>query len=127
MSDFIKQDKRNSFMRKGSSQTSARPEWPVCIEFGVMTLDDDKYSSIACFVGTNQGKVATFKILPQPNGAYTAQFAGVTACSDKVISITPIVAETGKPASATGPAVAALRSGQQTHGVLVVGKSFLNA
>lgn len=122
MSDFIKQDKRSSFMRKGSSQTIAKPEWPVCIEFGVMTLDDDKYSSIACFVGTNSGKVATFKILPQQNGGYTAQLAGVTSCSDKVISITPIVAETGKPASATGPIVAALRNGQQTHGALVVGK-----
>ncbi|KAK6592436.1 snare-dependent exocytosis protein [Botrytis cinerea] len=120
MSDFIKQDKRSSFMRKGSSQTTAKPEWPVCIEFGVMTLDDDKYSSIACFVGTNSGKVATFKILPQQNGGYTAQLAGVTSCSDKVISITPIVAETGKPASATGPIVAALRNGQQTHGALVV-------
>ncbi|TGO51193.1 hypothetical protein BOTNAR_0365g00100 [Botryotinia narcissicola] len=120
MSDFIKQDKRSSFMRKGSSQTTAKPEWHVCIEFGVMTLDDDKYSSIACFVGTNNGKVATFKILPQQNGGYTAQLAGVTSCSDKVISITPIVAETGKPASATGPIVAALRNGQQTHGALVV-------
>ncbi|KAF7883079.1 hypothetical protein EAF00_011568 [Botryotinia globosa] len=120
MGDFIKQDKRSSFMRKGSSQTTAKPEWPVCIEFGVMTLDDDKYSSIACFVGTNNGKVATFKILPQQNGGYTAQLAGVTSCSDKVISITPIVAETGKPASATGPIVAALRNGQQTHGALVV-------
>ncbi|KAA8566723.1 hypothetical protein EYC84_009254 [Monilinia fructicola] len=100
MTDFIKQDKRSSFMRKGSSQTSAKPEWPVCIEFGVMTLDDDKYSSIACFVGTSNGKVATFKILPQQNGGYTAQFVGITACADKVISITPIVAETGKPASA---------------------------
>ncbi|KAI9643737.1 Lethal(2) giant larvae sro7 [Ciborinia camelliae] len=122
MSDFIKQDKRSSFMKKGGSQTSAKPEWPVCIEFGVMTLDDDKYSSIACFVGTSNGKVATFKILPELNGRYSAQFAGVTACSDKVISITPIVAETGKPASATGPTVAALRSGQQTHGALVVGR-----
>ncbi|RAL60000.1 hypothetical protein DID88_000626 [Monilinia fructigena] len=120
MTDFIKQDKRSSFMRKGSSQTSAKPEWPVCIEFGVMTLDDDKYSSIACFVGTSNGKVATFKILPQQNGGYTAQFVGITACADKVISITPIVAETGKPASATGPTVAALRNGQQTYGALVV-------
>ncbi|KAM3081267.1 Lethal(2) giant larvae sro7 [Clarireedia jacksonii] len=120
MTDFIKPDKRSSFLKKGSNQTSARGEWPVCIEFGVMTLEDDKYSSIACFVGTNMGKVATFKILPQQNGGYTAQFVGLTACADKVISITPIVADTGKLASATGPAVAALRTGHQTHGALVV-------
>jgi hypothetical protein len=122
MSDFVKADKRSSFIKKGSTQTSGKPDWPVVIEFGVMTLEGDNYSSIACFVGTNMGKVATFKILPQSNGGYTAQFAGVTALSDKIISITPIVSDTGKIAAATGPSVSALRSGQQTHGTLVVGK-----
>lgn len=77
----------------------------------------------ASSVGTNLGKVATFKILPQPNGGYTAQFAGVSVLSEKIISITPIISDSGKPASATGPSVAALREGQQTHGALVVGKS----
>lgn len=121
-SEFSKPEKRSSFMRKGSKETSARPDWPVVIEFGVMTLEGDNYSSIACFVGTNQGKVATFKILPQANGGYTAQFAGVTSLDGKIVSITPIVSSTGELASATGPAVAALRNGQQTHGTLVVGK-----
>jgi len=79
------------------------------------------YSSIACFVGTNLGKVATFKILPQANGGYTAQFAGVAALADRIISITPIVADSGRPAAATGATVGALRTGQQTHGTLVVG------
>lgn len=121
MADFAKADKRGSFVKKGSGSASGK-DWPTVIEFGVMTLEGDNYSSIACFVGTNIGKVLTFKILPQPNGGYTAQFAGVTALADKIISIAPIVADTGKPAAATGPAVAALRSGQQTHGTLVVGK-----
>lgn len=123
LSDFIRSDKRASFMKKGVSQSSAQPDWPVVIEFGIMTLDNDNYSSIACFVGTNQGKVATFKILPQSNGGYSAQFAGVSVLSDKIISITPIVAETGRPAAATGASMGGLRSGQQTNGILVVGKS----
>ncbi len=122
VNEIVKPDKRSSFMKKGSATSSAKPDWPVCIEFGVMTLEGDNYSSIACFVGTFLGKVATFKILPQANGSYTAQFAGSTALADKIISITPIVAATGKPASATGATVAALRTGQQTHGTLVVGK-----
>jgi hypothetical protein len=88
-----------------------------------MTLEGDNYSSIACFVGTNLGKVATFKILPQPKGGYTAQFAGVTALDDKIISISPIISDSGKLAVATGATVGALRTGQQTHGSLVVGKS----
>jgi len=121
MSDFIKPDKRGSFMKKGNTQTSTA-DWPVVIEFGVMTLEGDNYSSIACFVGTNNGKIATFKILPESNGCYTAQFAGSTTADGRIISITPIIANNGKPASATGATVAALRSGQQTHGSLVVGQ-----
>ena len=125
MADFIKPEKRSSFMKK-STQSSDQPDWPVAIEFGVMTLEGDNYSSIACFVGTNLGKLATFKILPQANGGYTAQYAGVTALADKIISITPIIADTGKVAAATGETVGALRTGQQTHGTLVVGKSILS-
>ncbi|TVY62265.1 Lethal(2) giant larvae protein-like protein SRO77 [Lachnellula suecica] len=119
MSDFIKPDKRSSFLKKGSSQASGKPDWPTVIEFGVMTLEGDNYSSIACFVGTNMGKVATFKILPQANGGYTAQYAGSSALNDTIISITPIIASTGKLASATGETVAALRTGHQTQGTLV--------
>jgi hypothetical protein len=121
LSDFIRPDKRGSFMKKGPSQIGGDSDWPVVIEFGVMTLEDDNYSSIACFVGTNHGKVATFKILPQSDGRYSAQFAGYTALSDRVISITPIVADTGRPAIATGQLMGGLRSGQQTNGTLVVG------
>ncbi|PBP25268.1 SNARE-dependent exocytosis protein [Diplocarpon rosae] len=119
ITDLTKSDKRSSFLKKGSSQTSGKPDWAVVIEFGVMTLEGDNYSSIACFVGTNLGKVLTLKVLPQQNGGYTAQFAGVATLADRIISLCPIVADTGKPAPATGVAVGALRSGQQTHGTLV--------
>ncbi|KAF8860669.1 snare-dependent exocytosis protein-like protein [Acephala macrosclerotiorum] len=119
LSEFIKADKRSSFMKKGNSATSGKPDWPVVIEFGVMTLDGDDYSSIACFVGTNLGKVATFKILPQ-GASFTAQFAGLTSCSDRIISISPINADTGRLAPATGATVGALRTGTKTHGTLVV-------
>lgn len=122
LSEFIRTDKRSSFIKRGGLQDGNRPDWPVVIEFGVMTLEGDNYSSIACFVGTNQGKVATFKILPQPDGRYTAQFAGVSVLSDKIISISPIEVETGKPATATGLSMGGLRTGQQTNGTLVVGK-----
>lgn len=123
MTDFAKQDKRASFLRGGHSST-AQPakEWPVVIEFGVMTLDEDKYSSICCFVGTSLGKVITFKLLPGSNGSYSVQPAGVVAYSDKIISLSPIQVDTGKPAGATGPIVAGLREGKQVNGALVVGK-----
>jgi syntaxin-binding protein 5 len=125
ISEFIKAEKRRSFIQRSNSTSGqVRPEWPVVIEFGVMTVEGDDYSSICCFVGTNMGKVATFKILPQPTGGYTAQFAGVTACNDRIISINPIVADSGKPALATAGVVAGLRRGEAVNGVLVVGKQY---
>jgi hypothetical protein len=120
MADFARQERRASFL-KSSSNTPASKEWPVVIEFGVMTLEGDNYSSIACFVGTNMGRVATFKLLPSGQG-YSVKLAGIAQLSDKVVAICPIVADTGAPAPATGPIVAGLRSGQQVNGILVVGK-----
>ena len=123
MTEFARQEKRSSFFKGHNRSSSAPPakEWPVVIEFGVMTLDEDKYSSICCFVGTNLGKVITFKLLPGNNG-YTAQLAGVVAFDDKIISLNPIEAETGKPAAATGQTVAGLREGRHVNGVLVAGR-----
>ncbi|KAH8174740.1 hypothetical protein LIA77_06159 [Sarocladium implicatum] len=120
MTDFAKQDKRSSFF-KGSGKSGSEPpkEWPVTIEFSVMTLDEEKYSSICCFVGTNLGKVITFKLLPAQNGTYSVQLAGVVALDDKIISLSPIDADTGKPALATGSVVAGLREGRKVNGALV--------
>jgi syntaxin-binding protein 5 len=125
MTDFAKPDKRASFLRGSHSRSASEPqkEWPVVIEFGVMTLDEDKYSSICCFVGTNLGKVITFKLLPRNDGGYNVQLAGVVTLNGPVVSLSPIEVDTGKPAVATGPVVAGLRQGRQVNGVLVAGKS----
>ena len=120
MSDLAQKEKRASFLRGHSSSTAAR-DFPVCISFGVMTLDDDNYSSIACFVGTNMGKVATFKLLPSGNG-YSAKLSGVANLGDRIVSISPIQADTGRPAAATPDIVGGLRNGQNVNGVLVVGE-----
>ena len=126
--EFVKAEKRSSFLKGHSSKSQGagdKPEFPTVIEFGVMTLEGDSYSSIACFVGTNMGHVATFKILPAGQG-YSAQLAGYTKVgSDKVVAISPVNADTGQSAAATGIAVAGLRDGRQVNGVLVAGKSTL--
>ncbi|KAJ4365833.1 Lethal(2) giant larvae sro7 [Neocucurbitaria cava] len=116
--DFVKSDKRGSF-RKSASQTTTKPEWPTCIEFSVMTLEDEDYSSISCHVGTNMGHLATFKLLPEAGGRYSAKFAGVCLLDDKVIKICPMYAETGRPAYASQSAVAGLRNGSKIKGVLL--------
>ncbi|KAL5403625.1 hypothetical protein PMIN04_012784 [Paraphaeosphaeria minitans] len=118
VSDFIKSDKRSSF-RRSSSQSAKKSEWPTSIEFSVMTLEQDDYSSILCHVGTNLGHVATFKLLPEAGGRYTVSFAGVCTLDDKVISISPMHADTGRPAYASQAAVSGLRNGAKVNGVLL--------
>jgi syntaxin-binding protein 5 len=121
VSDFIKQDKRGSFRRHSNSSASVpKAEWPVTMEFSVMTLESDDYSSILLHVGTNLGHVATFKLLPESGGRYGVQFAGATNVDDKVLLVHPLNAETGKPAYASQHAVAGLRNGAKVNGVLVV-------
>ncbi|ROW02543.1 hypothetical protein VMCG_06151 [Cytospora schulzeri] len=118
MAELAQKEKRTSFLR-GHSNSTATKDYPVCINFGVMTLDDDNYSSIACFVGTNEGKVATFKLLPSGN-SYSAKLSGVVSLGDKIVAICPIQADTGLPAAATPEIVGGLRNGQNVNGVLVV-------
>jgi hypothetical protein len=127
LTEFVKEEKRSSLL--GGRSKAAAPagrEFPTVIEFGVMTLEGDSYSSIGCFIGTNLGHVATFKILPAGQ-TYSAKLAGVGKVGgDKVIAICPVNSENGQMAAATGPAVAGLREGKQVHGVLVAGEWFLD-
>ncbi|KAJ5290514.1 uncharacterized protein N7443_010767 [Penicillium atrosanguineum] len=118
LSEFTKAPKRSSFLKKTGTE-DAPPEWPTFIEFGVMTLDGEDYSSICCFVGTNRGNVATFKVLPSPNGTYTAALAGFSNVEDKVIALIPIDAETGGHALATPSVVGGLRNGVKVNGVVI--------
>lgn len=97
MTDFSKQEKRGSLLRGRHRAGGDGPqkEWPVVIEFGAMTVDEDRYSSICCFVGTSLGKVITFKLLPAADGSYSAQVAGVVALHGRVVSLSPAGAVDG--------------------------------
>ncbi|KAF2129867.1 hypothetical protein P153DRAFT_366368 [Dothidotthia symphoricarpi CBS 119687] len=117
ISDFIT-EKRGS-LRRSSSQAAPKPQWLTCIEFSVMTLDGDDYSSILLHVGTNLGNLATFKLVPEAGGRYAAHFAGACSLDDRIINICPMYAETGRPAYASQAAVAGLRTGSKINGVLL--------
>ncbi|KAJ2992154.1 hypothetical protein NUW58_g2266 [Xylaria curta] len=117
IANLTKPEKKSSFLKRGSGAPTSK-DWPVVIEFGVMTLDEDKYSSICCFIGTHAGQVITLKLLPS-GSSFKAELAGVSNLGDRVVSICPIVTDTGKPAAATGHAVAGLREGRHVNGLLV--------
>ncbi|KAK5267094.1 Lethal(2) giant larvae sro7 [Exophiala xenobiotica] len=111
LSEVVGSKHRSKSVRR-SGPTSQSVEIATAMDFGIMTLDGD---------GTSHGRVATFKILPSQTGRYSATFAGVAQIADdKVISISPIDAQTGSPAAASGHAMAGLQSGRKVDGVLVV-------
>lgn len=116
--EFAKGNKRGS-LRRSSDIRAPKPEWATHIEFSVMTLEGDDYSSIALHVGTNNGHLATFKIVPDPSGRYGVQFAGVSNLEDRIVHIAPLNADSGRPASASQTAVANLRTGAKVNGVLI--------
>ena len=128
--DHNLQDLHGKSRRK---QSVAGQEWGTVIEFGVMSLegegeccnlshygtDNPDYSSILFFMGTNLGRVATFKLLPEQSGGYAVHFAGMTTLDNKIISLCPLNVENGEPALATQDAVASLRNGARVNGVLL--------
>ncbi|KAL9123171.1 MAG: hypothetical protein Q9187_000287, partial [Circinaria calcarea] len=120
LQDFVRPSKHGSVRRSSSDQTQVKPEWSTVIEFGVMSLEGENYSSILVFVGTNLGRLATFKLLPSPQGGYSVQLAGVSSIDDNIICICAVSADTGKPASASQTVVANLRDGYTVNGVLLV-------
>ena len=128
--------KYGSFRRSGNSQSQTKPEWATSIEFGVMMLDDDgkfrrpslnskmlltsqDYSSILLFVGTNLGRLATFKLLPEATGGYTVKPVGTCTLDDKIIAMSPINTDSGDLAAATQDIVASLRSGARINGAIL--------
>ena len=120
LEDFTQKSKRSSIRKSNSQNQRAQPEWPTWIEFGVMSLDEEEFSSILLFVGTNIGRVITFKILPRSTGGYEVQYAGSSSAEESISYIYPMNAENGGPAEASQSAVANLKNGLRVSGVLVV-------
>jgi syntaxin-binding protein 5 len=84
-----------------------------------MTLEDESYSSVNLHAGTNLGRLATFKLVPDSSGRYCVEFKGVTSFDGRIIHMSSLNVNTGRPASASPEAVANLRNGAKTEGVLV--------
>ncbi|KAF2169667.1 hypothetical protein M409DRAFT_20082 [Zasmidium cellare ATCC 36951] len=117
--EFSKSHHKGSIRRRASS-ASSKPEWATYLQFSILMADGDDYSSILLHVGTNQGNLGTFKVLPDPSGRYTVQYAGKVALdSSKIMYIAPINAENGKPAIASQYAMGGLRNGLRVNGALL--------
>jgi hypothetical protein len=102
-----------------SGGMSNKPEWATQLEFSILTLDGEDYSSILLHIGTNVGHLATLKILPDASGRYTVQYVGFVALDNKIMHIAPMNADNGHPAPASQNSMAALRNGLRIHGALL--------
>jgi len=116
INDSLQKESKSTFSRRG---TSSSPAHATKMEFSIMTVEGDRYSSILLHVGTNTGHVFTFKVLPAQGGRYTVAFAGIVALDDTIVYLHPLVASSGKPADATPAAAGRLRDGFKVDGVLV--------
>lgn len=120
--DFSKGHLKGSIKRRMSSSAgggSSKPEWATQLEFSIMTLEGEDYSSILLHVGTNLGHLATLKILPDASGRYAVQYVGFVPLDSKVLYIAPINADNGHPAKASQNAMAALRTGLKINGAVL--------
>lgn len=70
-------------------------------------------------MGTNLGRLVTFKLLPGAAGGYTVKLTGTCTLDDKIISILPINTDSGDLAAATQDVVGSLRSGIRINGVIL--------
>lgn len=117
--EFNRGEKKSTFSRRSNSE-APQPDLATSLEFSVMTLEHEEWSSILLHVGTHQGHLGTFKIVPDPSGRYSVQFAGSMSLDSRINHIFPINAASGHSAVATQTAVASLRSGTRTQGAIVV-------
>ncbi|KAI5286700.1 hypothetical protein KEM54_006580 [Ascosphaera aggregata] len=118
INNFTKQRHSSLSLKRRSASGNNVADYVTSIEFGIMTVESDEYSSINLFVGTSRGHVATFKLLPSGSG-YEVTPVGSVSLNSKVIYLYPLNADTGRGAGATQPAYAGLRNGERVNGVLV--------
>ena len=71
------------------------------------------------FVGTNTGRLVTFRLLPEPGRGYAVQPVGTTSLDGKIISVSTLNAYTGAPADASQSVFAELRNGVNVNGVVL--------
>lgn len=117
VNEVLPKEHRSVLGHRGGSTGSC---YVTHLEFSIMTVESEAYSSILLHAGTSAGHVATFKILPVQGGRYTVAYAGASTLDDEIVSIHPISASSGKPAYASQAAAGRLRDGFKVEGALVV-------
>ncbi|KAJ8101093.1 lethal giant larvae like, C-terminal-domain-containing protein [Lipomyces tetrasporus] len=105
--------------RSSTSSQGVQLEIPLSLEFSLMALEGDGYSSIVLSVGTNLGRLLTFRIIPVRGGAHAVQFVGAIQLKGKVIAAIPFDTEYGVSAAASPTILQKLPQGIVISGALI--------
>ena len=116
-SQFAQKEKHGPKIKRRSEPASRGVI--TSFEYSVMTLEGEGYSSILLHAGMNTGSIATFKILPMQGGRYGVEYVGSNTGEGPVVALCPLNTSSGLPAYASQGAVAGLRNGSKTDGVLL--------
>jgi syntaxin-binding protein 5 len=97
-------------------------EIATVLEFGIMKLEGDDYSSLVLITGTNRGRLISHALVPTKTGGYALRFdtASSFANDGAIIGVLPIRVQDGVSVIATPAALAGLRDGQITEAGTVI-------
>ncbi|ODV88406.1 hypothetical protein CANCADRAFT_29688 [Tortispora caseinolytica NRRL Y-17796] len=109
---------KSSRIRRSAPQAI---EYPTSLEFSITVVNDEPYSSIVMLVGTSEGRLATFRILPVQGGGFSAELVDeMHACDDSIIALCPYNSETGNSTIATPEVMAQLGKSVIVPGAIAV-------
>ena len=115
------QSEKDKKDRKKAPQ-SREAEVAAVMEFAIMKLEGDDYSSLVLITGTSKGRLISHALVPTKTGGYTVCFDNSTsfATEGAVVAVLPIRTRDGASVVATPGALAGLRDGQITEAATVV-------
>ncbi|KAK9365952.1 lethal giant larvae like, C-terminal-domain-containing protein [Lipomyces kononenkoae] len=105
--------------RSSTQSQGVQLEIPFSLEFSIMALEGDGFSSIILSVGTNLGRLLTFRIIPVRGGMHAVQFVGAVQLKGKVIATIPFDTEYGVSAVASPTILQKLPQGIVISGALI--------
>jgi syntaxin-binding protein 5 len=114
-SEKDKKDRRKAPQTRGI-------EVATVIEFAIMKLEGDDYSSLVMLTGTSTGRLISQALVPTKTGGYALHLDTSTslAADGAIVSLLPIRAQDGASVVATPGALAGLRDGMITEAATVV-------
>lgn len=97
-------------------------EVATVMEFAIMKLEGNDYSSLVLLTGTSKGRLISHAIVPTKAGGYALRFDNSASFSadGAIVAVLPLRAQDGASTIATPTAFAGLREGQLTESATVV-------